>query len=202
MFDRCYCRDRDSTGVAALLFAMVCFATMTVAAYCDYRVAVVRAPMVPSHGMDMHSGRVDLHRCPGACTAINRRSSSGVRWRCRAASAATRPNKSEQSSAFLRCSPIKSSAEWLQSGSQRPNLLAAQSFDACRTTPADTASTMSSACASLAATTAAIGSPTKRNQAANDRIYWQRNRLTPAEPLQHHAHTLTCRHAGEFHLSH
>src|SRR5271169_3384368 len=41
--------------------------------------------------------------------------------------------------AFLRCSPIKSSAEWLQSGSQRPNLLAAQSFDACRTTPASRA---------------------------------------------------------------
>lgn len=32
------------------------------------------------------------------------------------------------------------------------------------------------------------------------RIYWQRNRLTPAEPLQHHAHTLTCRHAGEFQI--
>ena len=31
MFDRCHCRDRDSTGVAALLFAMVCFAIMTVA---------------------------------------------------------------------------------------------------------------------------------------------------------------------------
>ena len=39
-----------------------------------------------------------------------------------------------------------------------------------------------------------------RNQGANDRIYWQRNRLTPAEPLQHHAHTLTCRHAGEFQI--
>ena len=37
-----------------------------------------------------------------------------------------------------------------------------------------------------------------RNQGANDRIYWQRNRLTPAEPLQHHAHT--CRHAGEFQI--
>jgi hypothetical protein len=37
-------------------------------------------------------------------------------------------------------------------------------------------------------------------RAANDRIYWQRNRLTPAEPLQHHAHTLTCRHAGEFQI--
>ena len=32
MFDRCHCHDRDqSTGVAALLFAMVCFAIMTVA---------------------------------------------------------------------------------------------------------------------------------------------------------------------------
>jgi hypothetical protein len=31
VFDRCHCRDRDSTGVAALLFAMVCFAIMTVA---------------------------------------------------------------------------------------------------------------------------------------------------------------------------
>jgi hypothetical protein len=28
-------------------------------------------------------------------------------------------------------------------------------------------------------------------RAANDRIYWQRNRLTPAEPLQHHAHNET-----------
>ena len=28
----------------------------------------------------------------------------------------------------------------------------------------------------------------------------QRNRLTPAEPLQHHALTLTCRHAGEFQI--
>ena len=37
-------------------------------------------------------------------------------------------------------------------------------------------------------------------RAANDRIYWQRNRLTPAEPLQHHAHTLSCRHAGEFQI--
>ena len=27
-----------------------------------------------------------------------------------------------------------------------------------------------------------------------------RRRLTPAEPLQHHAHTLTCRHAGEFQI--
>src|SRR5258705_11950404 len=27
-----------------------------------------------------------------------------------------------------------------------------------------------------------------------------RNRLTPAEPLQHHAHMLTCRHAGEFQI--
>jgi hypothetical protein len=26
-------------------------------------------------------------------------------------------------SAFLRCSPIKSSAEWLQSGSQRPEFI-------------------------------------------------------------------------------
>jgi hypothetical protein len=39
-------------------------------------------------------------------------------------------------------------------------------------------------------------------RAANDRIYWQRNRLTPAEPFQHHAHTLTCRHAGEFRSGH
>src|SRR4029077_11208099 len=44
------------------------------------------------------------------------------------------------------CSPIKSSAEWLQSGSQRPNLLAAQSFDACRTTPASRAHAHVSTC--------------------------------------------------------
>jgi hypothetical protein len=32
LLNRCHCRDRDqSTGVAALMFAMVCFAIMTVA---------------------------------------------------------------------------------------------------------------------------------------------------------------------------
>ena len=48
--------------------------------------------------------------------------------------------------ASLRCPPIKSSAEWLQSRSQRPNLLAAQSFDACRTTPASRAHAHVSTC--------------------------------------------------------
>jgi hypothetical protein len=37
MFDRYHCRDRDqSTGVAALMFAMVCFAIMTVASTVAY----------------------------------------------------------------------------------------------------------------------------------------------------------------------
>ena len=55
-------------------------------------------------------------------------------------------------------SPIKSSAEWLQSGSQRPNLLAAQSFDACRTTPAFSDKIISRMVAIRQSTTEFIGS--------------------------------------------
>ena len=71
---QCHCHERDqSTGVAALLFAMLCFAIMTVAFTVAYICGTsgslrlsrcnIQGPMVPSHGMDMYPGRVDLHRC-------------------------------------------------------------------------------------------------------------------------------------------
>jgi hypothetical protein len=47
-------------------------------ARCDYRVAIIQGPMVPSHGMDMHPGRVDLHRHPDTGPSVGVPQSGGT----------------------------------------------------------------------------------------------------------------------------